>query len=402
MHKYEVAKSNIPFFISNSYLTLWFCYLTELFSSNWEVTWVLFFLDDHFAPHGWQDEPTADMSGFWNWHIPTSGSGTRSFWLHQWGNNISQCSDWNITADKRLGCIVTVQVVFETESEETSLKVQVLGERSFSNWKLCSLILMLSQAQLPGDRKLCEVLNLSDLSSLSAGHMVHIVDTLFSLWFLYYLFLMLTSCGLKGNTVGWYGMTDPAKGFILSWFRWGLYWWMDLLTTWHVPLGTRSHYSPTSNFHKSLAHAMSSQSSLGISWQRLLRMEIVQLPALRSSCYSCPCRSLVNHKLSYSATPQPPLQSSTDCQPWTELVNLIVFRITPWCKPHQKHHSSIVAFVCFQGNVFTKPLHSNGCTHRLFLCLATCRPHVACHWILCSLQEHASIPQNIYQRFHLL
>jgi hypothetical protein len=116
---------------------------------------------------------------------------------------------------------------------------KVQGARPFSNWELCSLILMLAQAQLPGDLKVCEVLNWqvtgTDFSSLSAGHLVHNVDTLFSLWSLCYLFLMLTSCGLKVNTVGWYGMTDPPKGFIFSRFRRdcrrGLYWGMGLLTS---------------------------------------------------------------------------------------------------------------------------------------------------------------------------
>jgi hypothetical protein len=97
-----LCKIQHPFFFFNfKYLTFWFSHLTELFSNNWEVTWAFFFPDDYFAPHGWQDEPTADMSSFWNWHIPSSGSGTCSFWLHQWGNNINQCSEWNITADKR-------------------------------------------------------------------------------------------------------------------------------------------------------------------------------------------------------------------------------------------------------------------------------------------------------------
>jgi hypothetical protein len=122
------------------------------------------------------------------------------------------------------------------------------------------------------------------------------------------LFLMLTYCGLKGNTVGWYGMTDPHNGFISSRFRcdyrWGLNWWMNLLTTYahHSELQVIIVLLLVSTLCRLLAHTMSPQSSLGISWQRLLTMEILQFPMLRASCHSCPCRTLINYKLNYSTT----------------------------------------------------------------------------------------------------
>jgi hypothetical protein len=68
----------------------------------------------------------------------------------------------------------------------------------------------------------------------------------------------------------------------------------------------------SSIIYKSL-HTLSSQASLGVSWKRLLTVEILQLPALRPSCHSRPCRTFVSCQLNYSAiSSQPPLQSSTE------------------------------------------------------------------------------------------
>jgi hypothetical protein len=132
-------------------------------------------------------------------------------------------------------------------------------------------------------------------------------------------------------------------------YRQGMDWWMDLLTpyTHHLEL-----LSPISTLYRSSQHPLSlfqtAMSSTAVPWQRLITVEILQLPALRSSCHSCPCRTLVNCQLNYSAiSSQPPLQSSTElstlnCQLTTQLVNLNVFKITPWSGPHRKHHSSIV------------------------------------------------------------
>jgi hypothetical protein len=70
--------------------------------------------------------------------------------------------------------------------------------------------------------------------------------------------------------------------------RWGLDWWMDLLTTCthHSELQVITALSLISTLYKSLAHAKSSQSSLDDSGQWLLTVKILQLPALRSSCHS--------------------------------------------------------------------------------------------------------------------
>jgi hypothetical protein len=57
------------------------------------------------------------------------------------------------------------------------------------------------------------------------------------------------------------------------------------------------------------------QSPLVVSWQQLLPREILQLPSLRSSVHSCPCRTLVNW------------QPSTKFVPgwWPFHTNLLVF-----------------------------------------------------------------------------
>jgi hypothetical protein len=44
-----------------------------------------------------------------------------------------------------------------------------------------------------------------------------------------------------------------------------------------------------------------------VPWQRLLRVKILQLHALGSSCHSRPCRTIVNCRLNYSV-----LRSSTE------------------------------------------------------------------------------------------
>jgi hypothetical protein len=67
-------------------------------------------------------------------------------------------------------------------------------------------------------------------------------------------------------------------------------WWMDLLTTCihHSELHFTVHwYTQTSVLSLLL-------SPLVVSWQRLLPREIIQFPALSSSCHSRSCRTLVN------------------------------------------------------------------------------------------------------------
>jgi hypothetical protein len=70
----------------------------------------------------------------------------------------------------------------------------------------------------------------------------------------------------------------------------GAFGWMDLLTT-------CIHHSElyfTAHWHTQTSVLNLLQSPLVVSWQRLLPKEILQLPALRSSCHSRPCRTLVN------------------------------------------------------------------------------------------------------------
>jgi hypothetical protein len=127
---------------------------------------------------------------------------------------------------------------------------------------------------------------------------------------------------------------------------------LDLLTTCthHSELQIITARTLSSTIDKSLAHAKPSKSLLDVSWQRFLTVQIHQLPAFRSSCYSLPCRTQPN-SLNYSTiSSQPPLQSSTELptlnrQLTTELVYLIVFKIPSCRRPHRKHSSSIVACV---------------------------------------------------------
>jgi hypothetical protein len=68
---------------------------------------------------------------------------------------------------------------------------------------------------------------------------------------------------------------------------------MDLLTTCihHSEL----HF--TDHWHTQTSVCSLLQSSLVVPWQLLLPREIFQLPALRSSCHRCLCRTLVNWQL---------------------------------------------------------------------------------------------------------
>jgi hypothetical protein len=70
-------------------------------------------------------------------------------------------------------------------------------------------------------------------------------------------------------------------------------------------------------------------SSTAVPWQRLLTVEILQLPELRSSCHNRPCRILVNSlncQLSTNCSAissQPPLQSSAELPTLTSLSILL-------------------------------------------------------------------------------
>jgi hypothetical protein len=72
-------------------------------------------------------------------------------------------------------------------------------------------------------------------------------------------------------------------------------WMLDLLTA----CIHQSELHFTDHWHTQTSVLSPLQSPLSVSWQRLLTMEILQLPALRSSCHSHPCRTLVNWQLNY-------------------------------------------------------------------------------------------------------
>jgi hypothetical protein len=88
---------------------------------------------------------------------------------------------------------------------------------------------------------------------------------------------------------------------------------MDLFTHLYTPLGTTSNYSAIAHLHilQITNTPKYSQSSLDVTSQRLLTVEILQLPGLSFSCHSRPSRTLTS-SLKYSAiSSQPPLQSPT-------------------------------------------------------------------------------------------
>jgi hypothetical protein len=119
-------------------------------------------------------------------------------------------------------------------------------------------------------------------------------------------------------------------------YRWGLDWWMDLLTT-YTSFGTISNYTapPISTIHKSPQHPLSifqhTVSSLAVPWQWLLTVDILQLHALRSSLHSLPYRTQL------TSCPKPPGYNSQG-------------------GPHRKHSSSIVACGYGEGVSLQRPL----------------------------------------------
>jgi hypothetical protein len=99
----------------------------------------------------------------------------------------------------------------------------------------------------------------------------------------------------------------------------------------YTPHGATSTGKAIADFHTSqIASVLAKLFQLAlfflpaVPWQRILRVEILQLYALRSSCHSRPRRILVNCQLNYSAiSSKSPLQSSS------ELVAPIPLFITP-------------------------------------------------------------------------
>jgi hypothetical protein len=65
-------------------------------------------------------------------------------------------------------------------------------------------------------------------------------------------------------------------------------WWIDLLTT--CIHHSKLHF--TDRWHTQTSGHSLLQSPLAVFWQQLPQTEILQLPVLRSSCHSRPCRTL--------------------------------------------------------------------------------------------------------------
>jgi hypothetical protein len=97
------------------------------------------------------------------------------------------------------------------------------------------------------------------------------------------------------------------------------------------------------------------QSPLAVSWQRFLQRQILQLSALRPSCHSHPCRTLVgwwpfhtNLLLVFTSQAHFQLNWQLNCcqlLPTTNSLLEIVLLVTSRHGPHRKHHSNIVASV---------------------------------------------------------
>jgi hypothetical protein len=81
--------------------------------------------------------------------------------------------------------------------------------------------------------------------------------------------------------------------FGLCEYRRGIDWWMYSQTT-HV-YHSELHF--TDHWHTQTSVLSLLQSPVAVSWQWCLPREIPQFPALRSSCHSRPCRTLVNWQL---------------------------------------------------------------------------------------------------------
>jgi hypothetical protein len=133
-------------------------------------------------------------------------------------------------------------------------------------------------------------------------------------------------------------------------YRQGIDWWMNLLTacTHQSHLQVITLLSLISTFYKSSQHLLSlfqpAVSSPVVPWQRFLRVEMLQLHAFTSLCYSSPCRTLVNSQLNYSAiSSQPPLQGSTDWLPQFSSFYLIC---TDWVENTVSNSNLIVVEAC--------------------------------------------------------
>jgi hypothetical protein len=124
---------------------------------------------------------------------------------------------------------------------------------------------------------------------------------------------------------------------------------LDLLTTcthnWELQVITALPRSSTlypSLYAKYFPTLLSLQQPIP---SNVLTVEILQFPALWSSCHSRPCRTQPNSLNYWAISSQPPLQNSTQLPNfnWTGCPN--PFFITLRCGLQRKHSSSIVACV---------------------------------------------------------
>jgi hypothetical protein len=101
---------------------------------------------------------------------------------------------------------------------------------------------------------------------------------------------------------------------------------LDLLITctYHSKLQVITGPLVISTVHKTPQHPLSlfqpAVSSPAVPSQRLLPMEILQLPALRFSCHIRPCRALVNSTIAPSLLSLP-CRARLKCHPSTEITH---------------------------------------------------------------------------------
>jgi hypothetical protein len=181
-----------------------------------------------------------------------------------------------------------------------------------------------------------------------------------------------------------------------AWFMYVV--WIGESIYWPLVYTTRNYTSHITDTQTSVPSLL--VSAVAVSWQQLLPREILQLPALRSSCHSGACRTLVNWQLSYlrprlaAISHQPPSLLFTGWLPavnWTlsliQLLHsteplatyyfgtlmtiLITSQSTPCRKKNSFHcySSTTPRPLCRNGCLFVRLLHSNSCfflqSHRL-------------------------------------
>jgi hypothetical protein len=154
--------------------------------------------------------------------------------------------------------------------------------------------------------------------------------------------------------------------------------WSGYWIYWHnSELQVTTALSLSSTLYKPPQHPISLFQpvvSSAVPWERLLTVDIFQLPALRSSCHSRLYRTLDN---SFN----PNCQLSTpelDCRFSTNSLNSIQPAWGPRDEPNWKHTLFLPLHACIPIRcletgcitpLFIRPLHNNGCTCYLLRCL---------------------------------